>query len=132
MPERRLWVAGAGLLVALAGCGGGSQPGAAGSATAVKLTYSAGGVVKTRTLDCATPAANDKPSCDLLKKLPTSAFEPVPKGVACTMLYGGPEVATIKGSVNGAKVDATYRRTNGCEIDRFTKVEPLFAEMAGN
>ena len=120
------------MVVVVAGCGGGNTSGGDGPATVVHLTFSAGGAVKTKTLDCATPSANDKPSCDLLKKLPASAFQPVPKDQMCTMIYGGPEKATIKGTVNGKKVDATYNRTNGCEIDRYKKVEPLFAELAGN
>jgi hypothetical protein len=130
VPDLRLLAVAA--LVALAGCGGGHTSGGDAPATAVTLIYSVGSVVKTNTLDCATPSANDKPTCDLLKKLPASAFEPVPKDQMCTMIYGGPEKATIKGTVNGKKVDASYNRTNGCEIDRYKKVEPLFAELAGN
>ena len=119
-------------LVVLAGCGGGHTDAADGPATVVTLIFTVGSTVKTNTLDCATPSAGDKKTCELLEKLPASAFKPSPKDQACTMIYGGPEVATIKGTVNGNKVDATYNRTNGCEIDRYTKVEPIFAELAGN
>lgn len=132
MPERRILAVVAVLMVALAGCGGGHTDGVDGPATVVDLTYSAGGAVKTQTLDCVGTAAKQGPVCALVKKLPASAFEPVPKDTTCTMIYGGPETATIKGQIDGKNVDAKFSRTNGCEIDRFKKVEPLFAEMAGN
>ena len=119
-------------MVALAACGGGSANGVDGPATKVDLTYSAGGATKTQSLDCIGSATEQGPSCALLKKLPASAFEPAPKDAVCTMIYGGPETATIKGQIDGRTVDATFSRANGCEIDRFKKVEPLFAEMAGN
>lgn len=132
MPEPRRLALVAVLLLAIAGCGGGHKDGVDGAANVIDLTYSAGGAVKKQALDCATPSANDKPSCDLLAKLPTSVFKPVPAGQACTLIYGGPETATIKGTIKDVKVDATFSRTDGCEIDRFKQVEQLFAEMAGN
>ena len=131
MPKRRILVVVAVLMVALAGCGGRTD-GVDGPATVVDLTYSAGGTVKTQTLDCAGTAAEQGPSCALLMKLPASVLKPVPEDAMCNMIYGGPETATIKGQIDGTKVDAKFSRTNGCEIDRFTMVEPLFAEMAGN
>ena len=130
MPKSRLLAVLAVLVVA--GCGGGSTDGVDGPATKVDLTYSAGGATKTQSLDCIGSAAEQGPSCALLKKLQASVFEPVPKDTACTMIYGGPETATIEGQIDGKRIDAKFSRTNGCEIDRFTKVEPLFAEMAGN
>ncbi len=40
----------------------------------------------------------------------------------CLQVYGGPETATITGTWRGVEVDATYRRTDGCEIARWTKL----------
>ncbi|MEO6472623.1 MAG: hypothetical protein ABIR57_11660 [Aeromicrobium sp.] len=132
MLERRRLSLATLLLIVVGGCGSGHTSGGDGPATVVDLTYSAGGAVKKQTLDCASPAANDKPSCVLLGKLPSAVFKPVSKDQACTMIYGGPETATLKGTVRGKKVDARFSRVNGCEIDRWKQVEPLFAEMAGN
>ncbi len=120
------------LAVAASGCGNGQVARGTGQATTVDVTYSAGGQTKKQTLDCATPTPNDKPSCALLAELPSSAFELTADDAVCTMIFGGPELATIKGTVNGRKVDAKYSRSNGCEIARWNKVEPIFAEMAGN
>jgi hypothetical protein len=57
-------------------------------------------------------------------------FEPVPGNQACTQQYGGPETATVKGTVNGENVDAKFSRMNGCEITRWDAAKPLF-EAAG-
>ena len=40
-----------------------------------------------------------------------------------------PEEATIKGTIRGNAVDATFSRTDGCEIARWERVEALLAEV---
>ena len=49
--------------------------------------------------------------------------------MACTQIYGGPEEATIKGTIRGNPVDATFSRTDGCEIARWESVEALLSEV---
>lgn len=46
-------------------------------------------------------------------------FGPVKPDTACTEIYGGPAVATITGYRDGARVDAKYTRTDGCQIARW-------------
>ncbi len=59
-------------------------------------------------------------------------FEPVPADIPCTEIYGGPDVATIEGTVAGKPVSARFTRSNGCEIERFDRVLPLLeAEFPG-
>jgi Subtilisin inhibitor-like len=53
-------------------------------------------------------------------------FAPVPKGTACTQIYGGPEIADVSGTFNGARVDTQFSRGNGCDIERWNKVGFLF------
>jgi Ni/Co efflux regulator RcnB len=48
----------------------------------------------------------------------------VPSGQACSMIYGGPQTATIRGMWRGHRVSEDYRRTNGCEVDRWSRMEP--------
>ena len=48
---------------------------------------------------------------------------------ACTQIFGGPETATIKGTIRGEPVDAKFSRSDGCEIERWKRVEPLLAEV---
>ncbi|MCW2926177.1 MAG: hypothetical protein JWM86_145, partial [Thermoleophilia bacterium] len=49
-----------------------------------------------------------------------------PEGQVCAEQYGGPEVLTVSGEMNGTTIDATFSRTNGCEIGRFESVAPLY------
>lgn len=46
----------------------------------------------------------------------------------CTEQYGGPESATVTGSVSGRQVNASFARTNGCEISDWEKLQPLFGK----
>jgi hypothetical protein len=43
----------------------------------------------------------------------------------CAEIYGGPQHATITGSVDGRPVDEKVARTNGCGIDRWQSLEWL-------
>ncbi|MFI7357428.1 SSI family serine proteinase inhibitor [Streptomyces avidinii] len=52
-------------------------------------------------------------------------FAPVSQRQICSTQYGGPATARITGTWHGHRVDATFRRTNGCEISRWAKLEPL-------
>lgn len=52
--------------------------------------------------------------------------QPPPQQQVCTQVYGGPEVATVTGNVDGEEVDARFTRTNGCEIARFDEASPLW------
>jgi hypothetical protein len=44
---------------------------------------------------------------------------------ACAEVYGGPQHATIKGTVDGNPVDVEIRRTDGCGIDNWQQLEWL-------
>ncbi|MFH8608476.1 SSI family serine proteinase inhibitor [Streptomyces sp. NPDC018029] len=52
-------------------------------------------------------------------------FAPVPPGTMCTMQYGGPATARITGTWHGRPVNATYDRSNGCEIGRWNALVPV-------
>ncbi|WP_055570081.1 SSI family serine proteinase inhibitor [Streptomyces atriruber] len=55
----------------------------------------------------------------------TDPFAPVPKDSMCTMQYGGPATAHVTGTWQGRPVDATYDRSNGCEISRWDGLVPV-------
>lgn len=69
---------------------------------------------------------NRKAACALLDKRGTKVFAPVPANAVCTEIYGGPERVRVRGTVKGKKVDATFTRSNGCEIDRYERAVALF------
>jgi subtilisin inhibitor-like len=48
-------------------------------------------------------------------------FAPVPKDIACTEIYGGPQVARVTGTLRGRGIWATFRRTDGCQIARWNR-----------
>jgi hypothetical protein len=53
-------------------------------------------------------------------------FAPIPKGTACTQIFGGPEIADVSGTFNGKPVDTQFSRGNGCELERWKRVGFLF------
>ncbi|MER0243626.1 SSI family serine proteinase inhibitor [Streptomyces sp. HSW2009] len=52
-------------------------------------------------------------------------FAPVPKGTACTKIYGGPATAHVAGRWSGRPVRADFSRADGCEISRWKKFAAL-------
>jgi hypothetical protein len=64
-------------------------------------------------------------ACRKLEQVP-HPFAPVPKGTACTQIYGGPEIADVRGVFRGRRVAAHFSRGNGCEITRWNRVRFLF------
>ena len=85
--------------------------------------------VSTRTALACDPPAGSQPdpvsACRRLLAL-EDPFAPVPPNGACTMIWGGPEVAVVRGRFRGADVEAWFDRTNGCEIARWDRLAFLF------
>ncbi|MFP1626110.1 SSI family serine proteinase inhibitor [Streptomyces sp. 5K101] len=82
-------------------------------------------------LECA-PAGGTHPSaqsaCERLDELAGQnhdPFAPVPEGQMCTQQFGGPATARITGTWRGQHVDATFDRSDGCEISRWRTLEPV-------
>lgn len=124
----------------LAGCADPVAPAAAGKPAATPTTHLTITVAATEkaapqswTLSCeptggSLPKAAD--ACAFVAKTPAEALAPVPGHMACTMIFGGPQVATVKGTWRGKAVDARLNRTNGCEVDRWNKLKPLVGDPA--
>jgi hypothetical protein len=53
-------------------------------------------------------------------------FRPVPRGAACIQIYGGPQVAEVRGRLRGQRVASTFSRRDGCQIERWNRVRFLF------
>jgi hypothetical protein len=85
------------------------------------------GRVVRRTLRCGPPGGSlPRPgsACRRLNAL-RDPFAPVPKDTVCTEIYGGPQVARVRGTHRGVRVDAAFNRRNGCEIGRWNRVQFL-------
>ena len=117
--------------LALAGCGFSTESNeASGSGSATELTITVGAQdadSEVMTLTC-DPAGGDHPgraaACATLLSADPEVFEPVPADQSCTMIYGGPQTATIVGVLDGTRIDAAFSRQNGCEIARWDALGP--------
>ncbi|MCX5049398.1 MULTISPECIES: SSI family serine proteinase inhibitor [unclassified Streptomyces] len=56
-------------------------------------------------------------------------FAPVADDSVCTMQYGGPATAHVTGTWAGRPVDASYDRSDGCEIGRWDRLVPLLPDL---
>ena len=122
-----------GTLLALAGCGKGSVAGSSDDTSLkISVVMDAGATPKVMTLTC-DPAGGNHPqpaqACAALAKAGGSIFKPVPKGQVCSMLYGGPQTATVIGTYGGKEVDATLPRTPGCAVARGGKLGTTFFDV---
>ncbi|HEY5186626.1 MAG TPA: SSI family serine proteinase inhibitor [Actinomycetes bacterium] len=132
-----------GLLVAgvlLAACGSqqaGDGTGSARPSATTQLTVTARmaptAAAQTWTLTC-DPAGGSHPdptaACAELAAA-TDPFSPTPADRACTMIYGGAQTATITGTYRGRAVDASYQRSNGCEIARWDAIATVLVIPGG-
>jgi hypothetical protein len=99
-------------LVALAGCGAEAATDATSRLDVVVRPQGPGGPQRTFTVTCPGGKGCDAP------------LDPVPGDRACTEIYGGPAVATVKGE----HVDAHFNLTNGCEIARWKDASALLGD----
>jgi len=83
-----------------------------------------GGATQTWRVACPSPA-HTAPCARIVAS--TDAFTPPPPDAACTLIYGGPEVLTVTGTVGTRHVDYRTGRTNGCEIADYTRDLALVA-----
>ncbi|MDQ4502928.1 serine protease inhibitor [Sinomonas sp. ASV322] len=110
-----------------------ASPGTPTAELAIVVVHSPGQAEQRWNLRCAgatslpetthpTPAA----ACALIAAHREVLFPPSPPpDRACSMLYGGPDVATVTGTDDGAPVARRFSRTNGCEVDDWKAAVPL-------
>jgi hypothetical protein len=97
--------------------------------TSLEISVTPGGEAPTKVWTLRCPEGGTLPdaaeACSKLESL-DDPFAPVPKDVACTQIYGGPQEADVRGVFRGRPVEAHFDRGNGCEIARWDKVQFLF------
>jgi Subtilisin inhibitor-like len=106
--------------------------------TALRITYwedsSKPGASTTWTLRCGPPRGTLPQPARACRRLASSGpelFAPISENAVCTEMYGGPQKARVAGAVGGARVWATFARTNGCEIARWNRMSPWFVPRGG-
>lgn len=109
----------------------GKEPGAGDFADVevdlvVRTTAPGGKGQVTYDVTCPPKTPDDRRRCRAIDANP-DMFAEVPRDVACTEIYGGPQRATAKGTVDGKKVDTEFTRTNGCEIARWEDAQVVIA-----
>jgi Subtilisin inhibitor-like len=97
--------------------------------TSLEISVTPGGEAPTKVWTLRCPEGGTLPdaaeACSKLESL-DDPFAPVPKDVACTQIYGGPQEADVRGVFRGRPVEAHFDRGNGCEIARWDKLQFLF------
>lgn len=65
-------------------------------------------------------------ACALVEESAQALFftKPDPT-LQCTQQFGGPQTATVTGTVDGRPVQSDFARSDGCEIDRWQSMEPI-------
>ena len=89
-----------------------------------------GGPARVASLRCdpvAGTLSGRAAACVRLRAFPISPFVPMPAGIACTQIYGGPEEALVVGRFRGRPVWMRFHRRDGCGIARWNRVSFLFA-----
>jgi hypothetical protein len=103
---------------------------AAVALTALSIAFSPGDGDATRhwTLRCGPVGGTLLQAAQACRRLAglEAPFAPVPKGSACTQVYGGPQTAIVTGRFRGRAIRATFGRGDGCEIARWRRVDFLF------
>jgi hypothetical protein len=115
--------------LALAACGEDDEEPAAPAGSLADLTLTVDldgeGTRPARRATVRCDRAEDSAVCRAVARVPPKAFEPTPGNVACTQQYGGPQTATVEGTLRGEPVSAEFSRVNGCEIARWRDAAPL-------
>jgi Subtilisin inhibitor-like len=123
------------VLLAAAGCAETTPSVSTGSGTelTITVTESQGSTPSEWTLTCGSEPGGDHPdpaaACAALQAVVDGGddpFAPLATDAVCTEIYGGSATATITGTWDGEDVDASYSRTNGCEIARWDPLMDVF------
>jgi hypothetical protein len=127
------WLALPLLAIALAACGEDGTPAAGGdgklATLVIRVDDDGDGPNAPRELKLDCDAPTDSAACGAAAGTSAADLAPTEEGTACTQLFGGPETASIKGTIRGDEVDATFSRRDGCEIARWERVAPLLNEV---
>jgi hypothetical protein len=88
------------------------------------------GAARRATIACDRlgPGSPGSPVCDELGGLSRRDLAPVPRDVACAEVYGGPAVASVRGTLHGKRVSARFSLSDACEVRRWGRNSALLGE----
>lgn len=122
------------LALVAAGCGSDDSDsgGDAGAATTTELTISLDadgpGDQQPQETKLSCPGG-DAAACDAIADLPEDPTAEIPVDQACTEIYGGPDILSVRGTLRGEPVASSFSRSNGCEIERFDRFTDVLAAL---
>ncbi len=131
MRSQRLGVAFACLALLATGCGGGGQPEEWAAHLTINVKKNEKAKEKAAVLICPGRTSHDRDVCAALDVVAPRVFQPVPEDRVCTMIYGGPATATIRGTYgeDTELADASFNQQNGCEIGRWNQILPILKAL---
>jgi Subtilisin inhibitor-like len=126
------------MAVAITGLAGGSATATSAKTVSLTITYwddeQNPAAFERWTLRCnpvGGTLSNRKRACVKLSTLALGAFARVPEGAICTQIYGGPQKAVVKGTIGSTRIWSSFRRRNGCEIERWSRFSPWLLPPGG-
>lgn len=129
------------VLLALTACSGGSAPGGSAPGAAVPgadrvtVVQDAGaGTPSVRySLQCSPPGGTHPRAAAACAHLAGLAdpFRPLAADRSCSLLFGGPDRASVTGTWHGRPVDLQLSRTDGCRIAQWQSLGPLLDQPVG-
>ncbi len=110
-------------------------PTAGATSLTIELTESPTGPSTSTTLTCEPAGGTHRDPAAACAAITAAggaaAFEPVPRDLACTEIWGGPQTASVLGTVAGQPVRADFSRINGCEIARWDRLALVLGSTGG-
>ena len=80
---------------------------------------------------CSVEASASAARCgeDELERLHDLLLEPRDGTRACTLIYGGPQVAEVSGTLQGKRVSARFTRQDGCAMADYDALAAVLAKL---
>jgi hypothetical protein len=113
----------------LAACGQSDQPDELTAHLTIDVMRNPKAKEKSKVLICPGRTPRERDVCAALDVVAPRVFNPVPDDRVCTMIYGGPATATIRGTFQDDLANASFNQSNGCEIGRWNQILPVLRAL---
>lgn len=117
------------LAIGVAGCGGEDEPEELTAHLTINVYKDAKAKEQQAILICPGRTSRERDVCAALDVVAPRVFNPIPEDRVCTMIYGGPATATIRGTYEDDLANASFNQSNGCEIGRWNQIMPVLKAL---